>query len=603
MSLETVIKIGHVFRHSKEGLNRHRYINQSKKDIDRWEKTKTSLSSSMSPVIYQLPVVELETELIFDWQNLSKISDEDKIKSLQYLNFKTSDRDSTKKYLFGDIVYAHYKVKKEDEKQKEEGNYQLSSDKKVSSFFRGDEVSNNLKGTFIGKFRDSFRKDILKIEALLEQNEAVVIHFAFENQQNWFEVEDALNLVNKKLMEEFVAEDKATKKISLQKALFKTISGGAKSDAVGGVMPNFNDANNYKVKAFDSVEQVIDLLYGIGISEYIKIRVAKDLGLVVLPNGDNLDANSLTRFYSRVNNLDLEVTAEEDIAEENIIDNDSDLLFNDLVENDFDDTIKFDIIFTKPPAGSSPSIDLLEISSIQKSLLKEVNSKVNSIKSNLKSQFLTEYPRAKKPLLLDIKFSFLKILSDKTKAEKKYHFHLLKVLPQIYSDAYYNDPIIFPAFIEKVERNIRNDEQGYNLLKYDFYFLMNLQKIDNLMAITNTKSYALGTYLGTMADPFAAWRTDCPIKSFEKHYVGNLTRRITDLNDIMKFSVFLNEKLTIHEKMYLDKKIAYQNLIQAIGNFDEKYDKNACALGFFASYFTIKNDKQPLNNQENESIN
>ncbi len=603
MSLDTVIKIGHIFRHSKEGLNRHRYINQSKKDIDRWEKTKTSLSSSMSPIIYQLPVVELETELIFEWPKLSKISDEDKIKSLQYLNFKTSDRDSTKKYLFGDIVYAHYKVKKEDEKQKEEGNYQLSSDKKVSSFFRGEEVSNNLKGTFIGKFRDSFRKDILKIEALLEQNEAVIIHFAFENQQNWFEVEGVLNSVNKKLMEEFVTEDRATKKISLQKALFKTISGGAKSDAVGGVMPNFNDANNYKVKAFDSVEQVIDLLYGIGISEYIKIRVAKDLGLVVLPNGDNLNAESLTRFYSRGSNLDSEVTLEEDIAEENIIDSDSDLLFNDLVENDFDNTIKFDIIFTKPPAGSSPSIDLLEISSIEKSLLKEVNSNVNSIKFNLKSQFLTEYPRAKKPLLLDIKFSFLKILSDKTKAEKKYHFHLLKVLPQIYSDAYYNDPIIFPAFIEKVERNIRNDEQGYNLLKYDFYFLMNLQKIDNLMAITNTKSYALGTYLGTMADPFAAWRTDCPIKSFEKHYVGNLTRRITDLNDIMKFSVFLNEKLTIHEKMYLDKKTAYQNLIEVIENFDEKYDKNACALGFFASYFTIKNDKQPLNNQENESIN
>ena len=191
----------------------------------------------------------------------------------------------------------------------------------------------------------------------------------------------------------------------------------------------------------------------------------------------------------------------------------------------------------------------------------------------------------------------------KVKSGGKYHFHLLKVLPQIYSDAYYNDPIIFPAFIEKVERNIRNDEQGYNLLKYDFYFLMNLQKINNLMAITNTKSYALGTYLGTMADPFAAWRTDCPIKSFEKHYVGNLTRRITDLNDIMKFSVFLNEKLTIHEKMYLDKKTAYRNLIEVIGNFDEKYDKNACALGFFASYFTIKNDKQPSNNQENESIN
>jgi len=603
MSLETVIKIGNTFRYSKEGLNRHRYINLTKKDTDRWEKTKTVNSNSIVTIFYRLPVIESQSDLIFDWQNLSKISDEDKIKSLQYLNFKTSDRDSTKKYLFGDIVYAHYKVKHSDEKEKEEGNYQLSSDKKVSSFFRGDDVSENLKGTFIGKFRDAFRKDIIKIESLLRQNEGTIIHFCFENQQNWFEIEGVLDAVNNKLMEEFVAIDKTTQKISLQKALFKTIAGGAKNDAVGGVMPNFNDSNNYKVKAFNSVEEVIDLLYGIGISEYIKIRVAKDLGLVVLANGNNLKVDSLTRFYSRGNTLDSEVTSEEDIEEENILDYDSDLLFSDLIDNDFDDSIKFDIIFTKPPAGSSPSIDLLEISSIEKSLLKDINSKVNAVKAELKTQFQKEHPTAKKPLILDIKYSFLKILSDKTKAEKKYHFHLLKVLPQIYTDAYYNDPIIFPIFIEKVQRNIRNDEQGYNLLKYDFFFLMKLQKINNIMAITNTKSYAIGTFLGTMADPFAAWRKDCPIKSFEKHYVGNLTRRITDLNDIMKFSVFLNEKLIIHEKMYLDKKTAYQNLIETIGNFDEKYDKNACALGFFASYFTIKNDNQSLNNQENESIN
>ncbi|MFC5407672.1 hypothetical protein ACFPMF_00005 [Larkinella bovis] len=217
-----------------------------------------------------------------------------------------------------------------------------------------------------------------------------------------------------------------------------------------------------------------------------------------------------------------------------------------------------------------------------------MSKRIQKVRRDLRQHAKIEFQgKLKVDLALDLKFSFLKILSDRTKNEKKYQFHLLKVLPQIYTDTYYDDPLLLPAFIEKVENNIRNGGQGFSTFKYDFYFLMLIQKQDNLMQITETKSYAIGQYLGTMAKQFAAWRDDCPIKSFEKSYVGNLTRRISSLDDVAAFCDFLNQKLTIHERLYPDVKNAFLNLTALLRQFDERYNKHHCSLGFFESYYTI----------------
>ena len=109
------------------------------------------------------------------------------------------------------------------------------------------------------------------------------------------------------------------------------------------------------------------------------------------------------------------------------------------------------------------------------------------------------------------------------------------------------------------------------------------------MEIQNSKSYALGVNLGIMARQFAAWRDDCPIKSFEKSYVGNLSRRISSIEELIKFTSFINEKLVIHDRMYPDVKKAYQELTCIIKNFkDEKYNKFNCSLGFFESNYEVK---------------
>jgi hypothetical protein len=131
---------------------------------------------------------------------------------------------------------------------------------------------------------------------------------------------------------------------------------------------------------------------------------------------------------------------------------------------------------------------------------------------------------------------------------------------------------------------------------------MSIQKKNNLMEITQTKSYELGRNLGIMARQFAAWRNDCPIKSFEKSYVGNLSRRISSIDELVKFSGFINEKLVIHERLYPDVKNAYLELVGLVKEFKgEKYSKHNCALGFFETYYVSgkKNENQVESSLDN----
>ncbi|MDR3695602.1 hypothetical protein [Mucilaginibacter sp.] len=581
MSLDTVLKIGKIYRQSKQGLEQHRYIKSIWKDVEIFKKNKDAHGNSIEPIFYNLPVISSGSD--FDFDNLSVINDEDKKKSLKYLNFKTSDKDSEKRYLFGDLIYANYIDKKGV--QREGGNYKMEKvtkgKTKSSSFGRATEEAQSLENTLIGTFRKAFENNIFKIEQLLLSHPAVVIHFAFEDNSMWHETQNTLDLINNKLIEGFIINHSGIQKTVLNKFLFKTI---------GGLNPDFSEDSAYKIKSFDSPDDVIDLIYGVSISEKVLINV-RDIGIVILPNGDNLNADILDRFFYK-SGLQQVTDAEPILNEENrndLIKDDVDSLFGDLTENELPANVKYDIVFIKPAGLSSPSIDMLEISHIEKSFLRNIYEKITGERSKLKEISNITLGKSKLKPKYDIKESFFEILGQKGKNQKKFSFHLLKVLPQIYTDTYYRDPVLLPAFIEKAERNIRDGFSNFNVLKYDFYFLTRIQKQNNMQSITESKSFHAGEALGTMARPFAAWRDDCPIKSFEKNYVGNLTRRIVDLAELIKFANFLNEKLTIHEKNYKDVQEAYLNLIKNIKALEilkEKYDKNTCALGFFESYFS-----------------
>jgi hypothetical protein len=448
-----------------------------------------------------------------------------------------------------------------------------------------------LQDTIIGKFRKTFEKNLKEIEVILKKHNSVVLHFEFANGKGWVEQPNVLNLINRLLIQEFVIEHKESNKIVLNKFLFKTI---------GGTTPNFSNENDYKIKSFETKDEVIDLMYGVSISEKPLISF-NDFGIVVLPNIPIPDNASYEEWNSMalVLNRFLQKKGLAELSDSEVklgIENDNqkndvdvfDSIFGILIDNELPESVKYDLIFIKPSGLSSPSVDMIEISSIEKSKLREIHDNILKIKLSLRELSNFQLGKSKHMPKLDIWKSYYDILGMKGKTQKKYSFHLLKILPQIYTDTYYNDPILFSLFINKIEKNIRDNISNFNIMKYDFYFLIQIQKGDNMTPITESKSYTIGKNLGIMARPFAAWRVDCPIKSFEKNYVGNLSRRISDLNDVTKFSNFLNEKLIMHERNYQDVQNAFSEMItnmKLLSNSIEKYDKHACALGFFESYF------------------
>jgi hypothetical protein len=604
MSLDTVLKIGKSFRESPEGWPYHRFVKSIEDVINSYKRNKDSEGKSIETIIYRLPVTgNLKNGFEFDFNKMDLLTDESKISSLLYLNFKTADKDKEKKYLFGDIVYSRFKNAKGE--LKEDGNYRLSTEKKEGSFDRCRELAAGLEHTIIGAFRSCFDKNLSRIEDdILGMHPGVVIHFSFEGNKTWLEQDTVEEILKATLLDAFVVEVPGVDRnvYALNKTLFKTIKPpiwDKKSktfkdpDGIGGVTPGFSNSNTHKLKAFDSPDDIWDLMFAIDFAEHPLFRV-KDIGIVVLPKGTNLTVPQLVNFFKKSTSVHEEGENEDILNVNNIFkknhaeESDWDSLFEPLIENTFDGNVEFDVIFLKPKTGSSPAVDLIELSSIKKSHLKDVHERIRDVKIELQDELKRIFIKSNKPFIFDLKDNFLNILTNKTKSEKKYQFHLLKVLPQIYQDTYYEDPLLLPAFVERTEYNIRNDSSfNYHYFRFNFLFLSKIQKNNLLMEITNSSSYAIGKCLGTMARPFAAsWKDKCPIKSFEKSYVGNLTRRIANKEDAVKFYNFLHEKLAIHEKNYPEQLNASRQFVQILQELSGvKYNKNESAFGFFESYF------------------
>jgi len=616
MSLETVLKIGKIYRNSTEyGLDEHRFVLKTSSDIEDVRKNKDESKNPIETIIYKIPVkISAENKIDICLIEKEILRDEDEIKKLRNLNFKTSDKDKDKKYVFGDIVYSFIKGK---DKIKIAGNYRVAAtEKEKSSFFRGENEAQSIQLPIIIAFHVALRVQIKEIESLLQSAPSVVIHFNFEGK-HWFEIQGVLDAVNEKLIEGFIAKStlpNERKVVALAKSLFKTIKPPLfdnktklfkDPDGVGASTPGFKNTDSYKVKAFQSVDDVINLFYGVKTAEKkMFVRIKNDIGIIALPildieNYEDIDYNLLAKTLNNFFPQKGESNGEDyDETEQKLnldLNEDYDDIFQGLIQNQLPEEIGFDIVFIKPPGMSTPSVDLVEISNLKKSFLRTVHENIHSKKQILLEQFNSEPNSAKfkiKPAFR-INESFQRLLDDRTKNQKRYQSHLLKVLPQIFSDTYYFDPILLPLFISQIEYSIRNEILPFVVLKYDFKFLMSIQKFDNMTPVINSKSYQLGLCLGIMSRPFAAWRDDCPIKSFEKSYVGNLSRRILSMKEAANFSTFLNQKLTLHEKVYLDQKEAFLEFMKTLKDFDtEKYDCNAAALGFFESYFSSNKSKE-----------
>ena len=586
--LETVLKIGNAFRNSKSSFRHYRYIKQYKQDNKR------------KALILSLPVKIInDNSLKFDFDNLYEITDENIIANkLFYFTYKTSDSDGLVKYIFGDIYYSN-------QKEKEVGYYRLgdkSNKRKTyqkSSFYRGEEDFKSIqkqykeKSDLISSFRKEFETNSEYIENIMAKNTTppadLFLHFDFDGR-HWYEFDNEIELINKKLIEEFTEKNDKPEGYVLKKALYKTIASAEKDFQ----FPYFQEESKYRVKLFQKIEDVLDLFYAIDYSKEALIRI-NDIKIIVLPRGNNLTAEQYEKFNQKIESLEQEKEKEDKATYENM-EKTPDDLFTPLTENIAENIIEFDLIFSKRGGKSSPDIDMIEFSSIKKSYLIKLHQQIKDIKKEIFKIWENELSEKMKYFNienLNIKNSFKNIFKDK----KKYQNHLYKVLPQIYTGTYYGDPVLLPALIETTEENIRSKEK-LSFPKYDFYFLMEIQNTikqgEYLMKIKDSKSYQIGLLLGEIAKQFAAWRDDCPIKSFEKSYIGTLSRRIATINDLIKFKSFIEEKLILHErsKFTFETSVNLSKKIKELELSEEKYDKNNCAFGFFESYFAQpKNDK------------
>jgi hypothetical protein len=410
-------------------------------------------------------------------------------------------------------------------------------------------------------------------------NSSVFIHFDFPREKHWYKYEKAMEQLNTKILSEFV--DDTSNGLVLKKTLYKTLCSGDKKNDIQ--FPSFDDSNKYKSRNFQT-DSLQDLFYAIDYTSNGKLISGTDIKLIILPRGEHLTAEDYDDFLEKRD--EAKILAKNKDSNQTLVDPIFDF-FSDEEKN----ITSFDLIFCKKGGLSSPDSDLIEISGIEKSNLRLIREKIYNISQEINEE-RNSFLKTKKELFpISIDYSFREILGNpqtdsKTgkvsfKPNPKYQSHLLKVLPLIYKENYYKDDTLLPAFLQNVEYSIRVGDPKFNFLKYDLKFLLKIQntKNDRFMEITSSESYQIGFLLGGMAKNLSQ-----EINSFEKNYVGNLTRRIGTLSDFIKLKNEIEQKLIMHDKAKYTFQTSY-DLAQKLKDFKSRYDKEECAFGFFENYF------------------
>ena len=570
--LDTVLEIGKVLRAAPEGLKHHRYI-----------KTAPVYDEKSNPVKFWTIPTELSGT--FNFADITPLNDENLQQNLFYLNYKQSDADSSKPYIYGDLYRTITKTG-------EDGNFRLGDPEKKSwvalNSFQRAEAMEPIATERVRQFRASFRKQISAIEQFLRENKNAYIHFDIAGQ-HWTELEE-IDHLNQSIVQTFF--DKTIHGYVMGVFLFKTLATGSSRT------PGFDSSREYRNRVFRNESEALDLLYGINYASRSAVR-KNDFKVIVLPRGESLEAKQIERFFERRGSSEPDTEVEEaetglqNNAEANAAisateDDEFFLFTQDDAINAAPPILQYDCIFSKA-GGTKADIDMVEIAGISRSKIADISENVRKVREEVQDErtafFLQLYgkPPKKDPPRLTIAGAFLKIINDPSKKKSKYQSHLFRVMPEIFNGSYYQDPILLPALIEKTEMHIRNDEMFFfNDAKFAFKFLYYIQVSgeERFMQIKQSGSYQIGLLLGTMARPLRS-----KINSFDKNYAGLLSRRIATLTDVMAFANEVNQKLIMHEALYRDVRQASQNLATMMSEFSGRYDKDECAFGFFESYF------------------
>ena len=383
-------------------------------------------------------------------------------------------------------------------------------------------------------------------------NASIFIHFSYEDgcghAKNWCDFSKTFELVTRKMLKEYVSETKGG--LVLNKNLWHTICSGDKKNDIQ--FPDFDLENRYKTRGFTESD-IEDLFYGVTYAKKGKMISGSEYKLIVLPFGKNLKADDLKLFIEKKNESSIILSNEY-----------SDDLISSVLGSSSTFT-SFDFIFVKN-GGTKPDTDLIEISNITRSTLNRVDSRNKIIahqvyaerNKEIKIDKLKRNKEKKEDYSLSICKSFRNLLGNvqmnttgkvKIAASKKYESHILKVLPLIYKEDYYNDLSLLHSFVTNVESAIRlgGSQFWYKILKYDLMFILSIQnnKQNKYMEIINSASFKLGVKIGKMAKPLKK-----AIGSFEKNYVGLLSRRVSTKEDCIRFVTDISQKLVMHDGIW-----------------------------------------------------
>ena len=478
----------------------------------------------------------------------------------------------------------------------------------VSAFKEYIENEDNLKNICctINKENNKKLKEAKSDEELLLLNSAsIFLHFSYENgngdEKSWYDLSNTLELVIREMQKKYV-DDKNKERLVLKKSLWPTIcSGDDKNDIQ---FPNFDLENRYKTRVFTESE-IEDLFYG---DEYAKKNGKKisdsKYKLIVLPCGDNLKAEDLKLFQEKRNEPAI-VSANE--------------YKDDLISSILEDSstfTSFDFIFAKKERTKANDTYLMEISNITQSALNRVNKRNKEIADKVYAERNKEIKidklernKEKKEDYSPICNSFRNLLGNvqmnnttgkaEIVASKKYESHILKVIPLIYKEDYYNDPYLLHSFVTNVESATRLGDGSFwcKILKYDLMFILSIQnnKQNKFMEITNSCSFKLGFKIGKMAQPLRF------IGSFEKNYVGLLSRRVSTKEDCIRFVTDLCQKLVMHDSVW---SVMSAEVFDDLAKLPEdKYDKDELSFGFLDGYFKYEStDKKKVFQKRLEKI-
>ncbi len=467
----------------------------------------------------------------------------------------------------------------------------------IDQIFKSTSKSNLKKAGFpseLSECNETQKRSIFDLN-----NTSIFIHFDFPEKKHWYKYGTDMELLNSKVLSEFV--DNTSNGLVLKKTLYKTLCSGDKKNDIQ--FPSFTDTNKHKSKNFQN-DSLQDLFYAIDYTSKGKLISGTDIKLIVLPKGEHLMAKDYDDFLEKRD--EAKILAKNKDSNQPLVDP----IF-DFFSDDGNNITSFDLVFCKKGGLSSPDSDLVELSGIEKSNLRLIRERIRKISEEINIERKIFFKTEKELFPLNIDYSFREILGNpqtdlKTgkvtfKTNPKYQSHLLKVLPLIYTENYYQDEALLPAFIQNVEFSIRAGDPKFGFLKYDLKFLLKIQntKNDRFMEITSSESYQIGFMLGGMAKNLSL-----EINSFEKNYVGNLTRRVGTLPDFIKLKNEIEQKLIMHDKAKFTYQTSY-DLAQKIKEFKSRYDKEECAFGFMESYFkplpkkveTPSSDSNMTNNQ------